>query len=66
MKLEQITKREVREGVLCVSDRCIQRKDFETPGEFCSECECGFPPDQLDAEEINSARMKVGQNKLEN
>jgi hypothetical protein len=62
----------VRDGVICISDHCIsdgKGETFETIGEFCSECECGFASDQVtkeNLEEINFIRTKFSQLKIEN
>jgi hypothetical protein len=64
-------KKRVRDGVVCISDRCISEgtgETFETSGEFCSECECGFNSDQVtkeNLEEINFIRIKFSQLKIE-
>lgn len=61
-----------RDGLVCISDRCISEgtgETFETSGEFCSECECGFASDQVtkeNLEEINFIRTKFSQPNIEN
>jgi hypothetical protein len=67
MNLEEIERRDERDGVICISDNCISQKgdDFETTGEFCSECDCGVTKEQLkDIEELNAIRIKYSQPKL--
>jgi hypothetical protein len=69
MNLEELKsdKKRRKDGVLCVVDVCHavgKGKDFETDGEFCSECDCGFDPEQLEVEEINFIRIKYGEQPL--
>ena len=70
MKLKELTERGLRDNVCCVSDTCISvgRGDiYETAGEFCSECDCGLPLEQVVIDnliEINLLRMKYSQPKL--
>lgn len=68
MNLDDFPKTE-KDGVICISDTCIScsGEDFETRGEFCSECECGITPDQVtmdNLENINMIRIKYSQPKL--
>jgi hypothetical protein len=68
MNLEEFPKKE-NDGAICALDTCISSKgaDFETKGEYCQECECGFAPNEFvrkNIEEINFIRMKYSQPKL--
>jgi len=72
MKFEELKdEKRVRDGVICISDACISvgtGEMYEVEGEFCSECECGLPPEQVKVEvleEINMIRIKYNQKKIE-
>jgi len=71
MKFDELKDSKQRDGVICISDTCIATgtgDNFETAGEFCSECDCGFTPEQVtreNLEEINNIRIKYGQKKVE-
>jgi hypothetical protein len=71
MDFEELNnKKRERDGVICISDTCISNgkgEDFETSGEFCSECLCGISPEQVtvdNLDEINSIRIKYSQTKI--
>jgi hypothetical protein len=54
------------DGAVCVSDTCISANgdNFETAGEFCSECRLGFPPEKVlreNLDEINKVRSAHSQ-----
>lgn len=56
-----------KDGVICISDTCIsigKGEDFETTGEFCTECDCGVTKEQVTKEnidELNSIRLRYSQ-----
>jgi hypothetical protein len=59
-----------KEGVVCIADDCVVHltgNNYEIVGEYCTECECGFSPDQVVPEnltDINIVRLKFGQSKI--
>lgn len=70
MEFKDLLDRKENDGTICVVDTCIAAGtgvDFETKGEFCSECECGFLLEQVTIDnlvEINNTRVKFSQPKI--
>lgn len=73
MKVEDIEIKK-RDGVVCITDPhigCISKgkgDNFETEGEFCSECALGVPEEQVtrtNLDGLNALRLECKQSKLE-
>lgn len=71
MKFEELeSPSRSRDGVVCISDRCIvpSEDSFDVIGEKCSECPCGFSPEKISKDNLNAinrVRLSHGMRKLE-